>query len=117
MNAKKINKKIIACPCCGLMISNDTVINAYMVLKKIFPEMQCTSWTRCKKHNEEIGGAPQSKHLDGKALDLTYTGGEMLAELIYMGRMLGLKRAFIYERHVHLDCFGKKPYIGTMVFN
>lgn len=113
---KKIDRSIIGCHCCGLIIANDTVMNAYRVLKKIYPEMECSSWTRCQSHNDNVSKAKHSAHLDGLAIDLTYEGGHMLAELIYMGRMLGLKRAFIYKKHVHLDCKYDIPFIKVMEY-
>lgn len=33
--------------------------------------VRITSAVRCKKHNKEVGGVSKSKHLEGKAIDLT----------------------------------------------
>lgn len=34
-----------------------------------------TSWTRSPKHNHDVGGVKNSKHLDGLAVDVVYDGG------------------------------------------
>lgn len=40
---------------------------------KLFPssQIQITSWLRCNQYNSSIGGARNSAHLEGKAVDFT----------------------------------------------
>jgi len=44
---------------------NSLPINVYKA-KIIF---YITSWTRCERHNKEVGGAVNSLHMEGKAID------------------------------------------------
>lgn len=73
---QKIGKYFIAyefmCPCCG-GIKYDTKLIEILdtVREMIKTPIIITSGYRCEKHNREIGGAPQSKHILGIAADIT----------------------------------------------
>jgi uncharacterized protein YcbK (DUF882 family) len=44
------------------------------VRRELGKPMKVNSGYRCKKHNEEIGGSPNSAHLKGRAVDVSITG-------------------------------------------
>ena len=74
---ERFPKYKFACPCCGKNEIDDRVLNTLDVAGRKFEEFigssdvyyAVTSGFRCKKHNEDIGGAPHSFHLIGWAAD------------------------------------------------
>jgi len=61
-----------------------------------------TSWTRCKTHNDAVGGSPTSKHIKGRACDLKTVRGGSMALLRQI-----CKDVFPYTKdypgHIHCD--------------
>ena len=60
-----------------------------------------TSYIRTDWGNEEVGGAPQSRHLIGLAADVQFVGAPFVG-LEYFAPYLGL-RVISYTNHQHLD--------------
>ena len=67
----------------------------------------CNSWARCETHNRAVGGAPNSYHLKGWAVDITVDGltpaqaHRELAKLQGTGKLIGgLGR---YPSFCHVD--------------
>lgn len=61
----------LSCKCgCGLMPTEETIKLADKVREDWQAPVLCVSGARCAAHNTKVGGAPQSAHLDGLALDL-----------------------------------------------
>lgn len=76
-------KDEFTCKCgCGLNNMNLKVVKIADEVRKHFGKPAIvTSGTRCKKHNTEVGGVPNSRHLQGKAIDMYVQGvdgGELL---------------------------------------
>ena len=62
-----------------------------------------SSGVRCPEHNKEVGGAWNSYHLAGKALDFRIDG-KSAAEVLAFVRTLPVHYAYaIDERYVHMD--------------
>lgn len=60
-----------ACPHCNECFIDDELVNILDTIREeIKSPVIITSGYRCKKHNIEIGGAPQSKHMLGIAADI-----------------------------------------------
>lgn len=61
-----------ACRCCGKNEMQQEVIDYYSLLLRFVDEGELfiTSGYRCAKHNKEIGGANDSGHVKGNALDI-----------------------------------------------
>lgn len=68
----------MACKCCGYLFLTDAakrLIDSLEILRaQIGGPVQIVSGCRCQKHNREIGGAPNSRHLYGDAADLHVNG-------------------------------------------
>jgi uncharacterized protein YcbK (DUF882 family) len=68
----------LACKCCGYLFVSDAVkrlLDSLEILRsQIGGPIQIVSGCRCLKHNREIGGAPNSRHLYGDAADLYVAG-------------------------------------------
>ncbi|MDO5400845.1 MAG: D-Ala-D-Ala carboxypeptidase family metallohydrolase [Eubacteriales bacterium] len=64
-----------ACPCCGLNNVDHTLVRVCQRLRTHFDApFQVSSGPRCPRHNAEVGGVPNSKHLTGRAVDFRIPG-------------------------------------------
>lgn len=60
-----------ACPHCNeCLVDDELIIILDSIREEIKSPVIVTSGFRCKEHNLEIGGAPQSKHMLGIAADI-----------------------------------------------
>lgn len=65
--------------------------------------MIITSGVRCEKCNASVGGARNSAHLRGLAVDIKAQTGLEKYEIVATAITLGVRRIGIYEDHVHID--------------
>lgn len=63
-----------------------------------------TSWWRTARRNADVGGHPQSRHLDGLGVDLVVDPGQDPDELLAVARSLGL-HALDEGDHIHLQLY------------
>lgn len=69
------SKSEFNCKCCGKNNINLNVVKAAERIRNHFGgPVIVTCGTRCAKHNKEVGGVANSRHLDGKAIDLKMNG-------------------------------------------
>ena len=68
--------------------------------------MKLLSAFRCEAHNEAVGGADNSAHLRGYALDVRYTTMEQGYALLASAIKHGFFRIGINYKHkfIHMDC-------------
>ncbi len=63
-----------------------------------------SSGLRCQKHNANVGGVSNSRHLSGKAMDFSVAGKSSAQVLAYVTRLSGLRYAYaIDSQYVHMD--------------
>lgn len=63
-----------------------------------------TSGIRCEKHNANVGGVWNSRHLKGKAMDLYVTGHKADEVLAFVATIPGVRYAYAIDSdHVHVD--------------
>lgn len=85
-NIQYFKKDEFTCKCgCGLNNMNLKVVKIADEVRKHFGKPAIvTSGSRCAKHNKEVGGVANSRHLQGKAIDMYVQGidgGELLKYL------------------------------------
>lgn len=90
---------VTACPCCGKNEIQQEVIDFYALIFRFIDlhTVDITSGYRCKKHNKEVGGAADSAHVKGMALDISnfdnlpalYAAAEMASKLFPGGTGIG----------------------------
>jgi len=65
----------MACPCCGACSMDDSYMYKLVRVRDTLGKpMPVTSGYRCKRHNESVGGSPNSAHLRGRAADIDIKG-------------------------------------------
>lgn len=99
----------LACPCCGELRMDDEfmrmISHLRMILKFPFP---VTSGYRCPEHNRAVGGAPDSPHLRGRAVDIN-VWGERAYRLVGEAQDFGISGIGVSQkgdyssRFIHLD--------------
>ena len=86
-------------------IDSDLVLKLEKLREAVGFKLIITSGFRSEKENEAIGGAKNSLHLEGKAIDIATinisTNG--MYQLIKNAILVGFTGIIIYPRHVHLD--------------
>lgn len=84
-NIKYFKESEFDCPDCGLNNMNLAVVKIADKVREHFGSpAHVTSGSRCEKHNKEVKGKTNSRHLQGKAIDMYVdgvNGGDLLAYL------------------------------------
>jgi len=97
------NKSEFACPCCGQRVTDaELVYRLERLRKKLNAPIIITSGFRCQKHNKEVGGAENSRHIYGEAADIVVKGytPEQVANA---AKECGFSFIKVYKNHVHVD--------------
>jgi len=109
---KNFNRKEFDCPCCGLNKTSPLLAEYVQIIRSsIAVPVRIVSGTRCPAHNAEVGGVPDSAHLEGLAADIQaqgYSGralGELIKTLWKRGRLPELQYCYLIKNSnsVHID--------------
>lgn len=74
--------KTFDCPCCSIAGLEDAALYAFMELEKEFEtRLIITSAYRCEKHNRKVGGAEESYHKKGQAIDFSHPSLSVLKDI------------------------------------
>ena len=99
-----------ACPCCGRCEMSEELIFKLDHLRKCLGEpIIITSGFRCEFHNKVVGGAPDSSHLKGLAVDISIPTSAYRYNLITYAVILRIPRIGIGANFIHLDIDKSKP--------
>lgn len=102
-------KEELACHCCGWMpddgISDDLLALLESIRTEIGHEVEISCAARCEKHNAEVGGVPNSYHVQGLAADIIVPDGMTVDELGDLAEQCGADGIGRYynDGFVHVD--------------
>ena len=110
-------EKEMMCKCgCNGILYDINLINKLECLRASIGNKPIiiNSGYRCKKHNDNVGGAKGSFHLKGKAVDISLKGTvEEQQELIKLAdRIFNDAGMGIYKNFIHLDTGPKRRWKG-----
>lgn len=103
---KYFRKDEFVCRCgCGADKMEEKLIRAADKVRGHFnAPVNVTSGRRCTKHNANVGGVSNSRHLSGKAMDFSVTGFSASSVLDYVQKLPEIRYAYaIDSKHIHMD--------------
>lgn len=68
---------------------------------------------RCHEHNRDVGGAPDSGHLHGRAADITLTNYRMRAKFLDAAHLVKMTGIGLGKNFIHVDDYHPKPAVWT----
>ena len=112
--SKNFTSEEFACQCgCGYDTPDPELIRMLQAARDLYGEpIVITSGCRCIKHNRNVGGATNSAHITGKAVDIATPTGTMRYLIIKSLMAAGFKRIGINfkKRFIHADIDDSKPH-------
>ena len=113
-DTKNFKVSEFACKHCGKNLIDQRVLNMAQELRDYLGvPVKVNSGYRCEIHNKNVGGVKNSKHVQGKAADLSCSLGsakmfEAVKELRNQGKLQDLDYCIKYKTFIHIDCGGKR---------
>ena len=102
---ENFSREEFVCKCgCGLMAINPAIVQRLQVIRDIVGKpISILSGYRCKKHNEEVGGAKESQHMMGNAVDFNIEEHSMGHLAIMLDKWSGGFHFYQSENFIHID--------------
>lgn len=116
MLSKNFSKEELSCKCCGKALLDPVLIRKLQLLRDNAAEpLDITSGYRCPKRNAEIGGAPNSFHMKGMAVDIALDGVDKARryKLVKLAFEVGFGGIEVSGVHLHVDV--RPPSQGVMI--
>ena len=110
--AKYFSADEMACKCCGSLGPNGIDVRLQNVLDAMREMAGCpltlSCCYRCPEHNAEVGGVPNSQHVQGCAADVIVPDGMTVDELASIAEACGADAIGKYydDQFVHVDTRG-----------
>lgn len=105
------------CPCCGKVLIDEHLVDMLDQAREIAGvPFVITSGYRCRKHNEEIGGKPNSAHLKGQAADIAVRDSQNRYAILRALLEVGFMRIGIAKDFIHADIDWSKPHPVIWVY-
>jgi len=108
--SRNFKKSEFRCGCgrCPEIPPHPDLVNMLQRVRDAIREpIKITSGIRCKDWNRSIGGAENSPHLDGLAVDIFDSGSRFCYYLIKAIQSHDcVKHIIIYPNHIHVSIFG-----------
>ena len=113
MNISKHFKRAeFACSCgCGFDTVDHETLNVLEKIREHFDKpVVITSGCRCPDHNKRVGGAPDSHHIKGRAVDFRVQGVASSEAYDYLDQQYYDQYGIgLYSTWVHIDTRSEKP--------
>ena len=101
---KYFKKYEFVCPCCKREeMSEELVFKLDLLRELVGKPLIVTSGFRCEKYNKKIGGAENSAHLRGWAVDIYCKSNILRFKILKYALLLGFQRIGIGKDFIHLD--------------
>lgn len=108
--SKNFSRREFACPCgCGFDQIHIELVKRLQKIREKHGPLVINSGCRCERHNGRIGGAPESSHLAGWAVDLRCLGSFSRFVLIRVLLKEGFQRIGVGGNFLHVDADPEKP--------
>jgi len=112
VGSKYFSESELACKCCGQLPENSIderllqVLDAIREAAGVPVSISCAY--RCPSHNAEVGGVPNSQHVDGTAADVLLPDGMTVDQLAEVAEQCGADGIGRYydSLFVHVDTRG-----------
>ena len=111
MGSKYFSDSELACKCCGQLPGNgidERLLNVLDAMREQVGPLELSCAYRCPSHNAEVGGAPNSQHVDGTAADVLLPDGMTVDQLAEVAEQCGADGIGRYydSLFVHVDTRG-----------
>lgn len=93
------------CPCCHTVMLHPKLAASLQKLREAWGKpLTVTSGYRCARHNAEVGGVPNSRHMRGLAADVAVPRAEQ-GKFRELARAAGFSKILTYpaRNFVHLE--------------
>ena len=116
---QNFTEKELSCRCCGKLIINHEALICLQAFRyylnrrfKKNVRITPTCGTRCVKHNREVGGVKNSKHLTGQAFDITSPdiSYKQIYDAAIESRLFSTAIRYDKSHFVHADTRKRKNY-------
>lgn len=94
------------CNCCGSgskLISKKLIMKLDNMRHELGKPINISSGVRCIDHNRNVGGAKESSHLCGFAVDILIPDSRYRFEILELAQKFKINRIGIYRSFIHLD--------------
>lgn len=96
--------KELECPCCHVATMDTIFMDKLEKLRVAYGSpITINSGFRCPKHNKDVGGAPASYHMQGKAADIAVPNKTARYKLVKLALEIGFGGIEISSVHLHVD--------------
>ncbi len=112
--SKNFNEREFACRHCGQIHIEPELINKLQALRDALSKpITVTSGYRCPTHNKNVGGASQSRHMQGQAADIVVPGVSP-AQVARAAERVGFGGIGIYAKQgfTHVDIGPRRRWNG-----
>ena len=101
---KNFDRAAFACKCgCGFDAISPKLIDALQAMRDVLGPLVISSGCRCAKRNAEVGGAGQSPHMHGWAVDLLLKSPR--------DKFAVIKEAFTHPSIMGIGVYASQPLI------
>lgn len=101
---RNFSNRELQCRCgCGLLPEQEFMNRVQLLRDMINRPLTVNSAVRCGFHNRAIGGAQNSLHLTGNAIDLRVSNGAEAYQIAELAFRLGFTGIGISDTFVHID--------------